>query len=113
MYNKDLQYQIAVMQSYADGNTVQFKKNCIDAAWDGYLDLSHGNHTFNWLDNHYRVKPIIKESVGYRRFLVRSSDSDRVYMSYVLEGYDPSHVADLSTFVRWIDTDWQYHEYEE
>jgi hypothetical protein len=33
MYNKDLQYQIAVMQSYADGNTVQFKKNCIDAAW--------------------------------------------------------------------------------
>jgi len=79
---------------------------------DGYWEKAYGDHVY--FDTTYRIKPVVKKSMGYRRFLWLCVGSPCV--SIVLDagtGAEAANVEKRGAFIKWIDTEWQYETYEE
>lgn len=61
----ETQEKIAVMQAYADGKQIQFRKAETEEEW---ADLSYTRDpTWNWKNNEYRVEPELKKP-SYRPY---------------------------------------------
>jgi hypothetical protein len=69
----------------------------------------------------YRIKPEPKRSLGYRRYLHMSYlGAAGVALVWELPGQADNEVKDIQCrvtgayhFIKWIDTEWQYAEYED
>jgi len=99
--------KIAVMQAYLEGKTIQLLMP------SGWKDWSLGELEWDWGRTDYQVKPTTKKCVGYRRYIYKTYD-----LSLISTYSENSHltIGELVTskfFVKWIDTEWQYEEYEE
>jgi len=95
----------ALIKAWADGAKIQTRITP-DYEW---LDLA----TPSWFVSHeYRIKPASRKTIGYRRYVYRVGGE--LYVG-LLQGssFTPSATVENSLdFVRWIDTEWQYHEVE-
>ena len=98
----------AVIKAWADGAKVQIKER--SGKW---VDVDVPGWTTSF---EYRVKPTTKRTVGYRRYIYRLSSSNKLYPAHAFDGEDhtvPDYIENRHDFVRWIDTEWQYYEWEE
>ncbi len=100
--------EAAVMQAYANGEDVEFR-DPLGRQW-----FTFGSDYFNFAEFDYRIKPVIKKSVGYRRYLCEQPNEDGVYKDYVSTYREDNaylsekHIENIKGFIRWIDTEWQY-----
>lgn len=96
----------ALIKAWADGAIIQFKFGNGD--WRDCIDNNP-----KWVEaTEYRIKPAPRKTIGYRRYVYRVGGE--LYVG-LLQGnsFTPSATVENSLdFVRWIDTEWQYHEVE-
>lgn len=95
--------EVAVMQAYANGEDVQYQYP-YSREW-----ITFYGEYFNFAEFDYRIKPVIKKSVGYRRYLrSASARTEYVYVHHENSSISAAHVETITDFIRWIDTEWQY-----
>jgi hypothetical protein len=108
----------AVIKAWADGVQCQFRTPG-SVSWQDLETPAQvrGKCAPAWVDAcEYRVKPTTKRTVGYRRYLYKGASSGKVYPAHLFYEDDltvPEYIEKRSDFVRWIDTEWQYYEWEE
>ncbi len=96
--------EAAVMQAYANGEEVQYQSRIgRDAHW-----FMFGGNYFNFAQFDYRIKPAVKKSVGYRRYLRVFDNAEYVYIYHEGNPLTFAAIEDITGFIRWIDTEWQY-----
>jgi hypothetical protein len=98
----------AVIKAWADGAKVQVKER--SGKW---VDVDVPGWTTSL---EYRVKPTTKCSGGYRRYVLKDCDGGACVAVLRLGKWSVSDVEGIETsreFVKWIDTEWQYYEWEE
>ena len=108
-----------IVRAWLDGKTVQRKEGTV---WvDVSLPLQHAQAVPMFLaQNTYRIKPNPK-TLGerqYRRYLCYNSSPQTVngvaVVNMVYKHYTPVTISSVETdrrFIKWIDTDWQDHEW--
>lgn len=99
------------IKAFIEGGDVEYKGTTLDTAWDSWEAVT-GVAFFDLKNAEFRIKPKKKKSVGYRRYLEKYFEEVVVLVSWEPEG-DVSVVQSHPDFIRWIDTEWQYEEYEE
>lgn len=99
-----------VIKAWADGKMVQFKYvRYPEKGWSDWPQHHESVPGFCTLDIYeWRIKP---QAVRYRRYLANGGH-DNGPKVYSLNDYSsnvvlPAEVEVRSTFIRWIDTDWQ------
>lgn len=101
------------IKAFIEGGDVEYKGTTLDTAWDSWEAVT-GVAFFDLKNAEFRIKPKKKKSVGYRRYLAHYQGQDVVFVAW--STYQRYIVEDIETdtdFIRWIDTEWQYEEYEE
>lgn len=101
---------IKVMQAYKDGKKIEFKGGFIDSAYDNWAWAPEP--CWDWGKYTYRIAPTVKKSVGYRQYLMYDNGA-RLYSLFEDEYYSATKVEADDGFIKWIDTEWQYEEFEE
>lgn len=99
----------AVIKAWADGAIIQYRVSTTEP-WRITVDPTW-YHEFE-----YRVKPTSKRTVGYRRYVYKGSVTNKLYAAHLFDSEDltvPEYIEKRHDFVRWIDTEWQYYEWEE
>ncbi len=94
--------EAAVMQAYANGEDVEFR-DLRSGHW-----LTFGSDYFNFAEFDYRIKPVVKKSVGYRRYLRVFDNKEYIYFHHENSSISDAHLETIKGFIRWIDTEWQY-----
>ena len=95
----------ALIKAWADGAIIQFKN------FHGVWTDTDGNRP-EWTADEYRIKPAPLKTVGYRRYVYRLGGEVGVGLQ---QNTGPTHVSTVErsrSFVRWIDTEWQYETVE-
>lgn len=94
-----------VIKAWADGAEIQYRSpESMSISWNDTKDPAWN------VEFEYRVKPQPKKCVPYKRYLgygVRGAGSIGVY--YKDNTFNPEEYHD---FIKWIDTEWQEHEYD-
>jgi hypothetical protein len=94
--------EAAVMQAYANGEDVQYQY-----PYSREWIMFYGEY-FNFAEFDYRIKPVIKKSVGYRRYLRVFDNKEYVYIFHENSSISDAHLETTPDFIRWVDTEWQY-----
>jgi hypothetical protein len=94
--------EAAVMQAYANGEDVEFR-DPLGRQW-----FTFGSDYFNFAEFDYRIKPVVKKSVGYRKYLRALDANEYVYLYHEGNPLSIAAIERIDGFIRWIDTDWQY-----
>jgi hypothetical protein len=100
--------EAAVMQAYANGEEVQYQYP-YSREW-----ITFYGEYFNFAEFDYRIKPVVKKSVGYRKYLCVQPNEEGVHKDYVSTYREDNvylsekHIENIKGFIRWIDTEWQY-----
>jgi hypothetical protein len=100
----------AVIKAWADGAIIQYLSVCGD--WRDVMD----NRPLWGSTIAYRVKPTPKRTVGYRRYAhtdSRGTTAVCLLHQDTTASWNAADVEKVRGFVRWIDTEWQYYEWEE
>ena len=90
---------------------MEYKGTTLDTAWDSWEDVT-GVAFFDLKNAEFRIKPKKKKSVGYRRYLEYIYGWAAVSVAWKVNG-DADEISGENHFIRWIDLEWQYEEYEE
>ena len=99
------------IDAFLDGRAAEFKQNTLDSAWDKWEKvLSLG--TFDYPNLMFRVVPNKMKTVGYRRYVYKINGKRFVGTFDEESGCTAKRVESFSAFVKWVDLDWQYAEYE-
>jgi hypothetical protein len=86
-----------VIKAWADGKTVQYMHH--SSVW---LDWTERATAFPGCLNYpWRIKP---EEIWYRRYIYQSGTT---YVGVAVSAPMAKAVEQSSTFIRWIDVDWQ------
>jgi len=94
----------AVMLAYAEGKDIQWRMKSPDVAYI-WRD-THQSPVFNWTGYDYRIKP---EVVRYRRALWKN-DIGQTLVGIANNMDEKNLWENSSSFIRWIDTEWQEEE---
>ena len=90
----------------AEGKTIQ------QVHGDTWLSIN--SPEFNLSIGQYRVKPVPKKSIGYRVYLINVFRDMQVCAGVAWEHQDYSEDIERSPgFIKWLDDNWVYAEYEE
>lgn len=93
-----------VIKAWADGAEIQWK-----SPGDLWVSLPE-NSSPAWSTNfEYRVKPQPKKCIPYKRYLIESFGNIIVCYMDKNNIWRPEHGLN---FLKWIDTEWQEHEYD-
>lgn len=89
---------LPIIQAYADGKTIQYRND----SNHGWVDADRPV----WMDGvEYRIKPVPRKTVSYRRFIAEFNGNKYVAIKYP-DGHAPCHYVWHGVFVAWIDQDW-------
>jgi hypothetical protein len=96
--------KVAIMQAHVDGKVIEYRpKFSSSMEWLRVVDP-----TWSWGNTDYRIKPT--QTDVYRRGIWKRKDGS-TFVSLIHEKWhDPTGLERQKEFIRWIDTDWQYHE---
>jgi hypothetical protein len=98
------------IRAFLDGKVVQFRANKEDK-WELVTDLDWFTSDMDYTcANEFRILPDQKKSIGYRRFLWQRRDGE--ILVSILRETEPDgcdYWQEQSSFIEWIDTEWQYH----
>ena len=103
---------LPLVKALSEGKTIERDIGGTWVATSGVLNFTNP-------PERYRVKPDIKKSVGYRRYLYRSvyesGETAKARAGVIWETaiYSQAAMNGFGLFIKWIDTEWQYEEYEE
>ena len=100
------------IKAFIEGEDVEYKGTTLDTAWDSWEAVT-GVAFFDLKNAEFRLKPKKKKSVGYMRYLEHFNNEVGVGSLRENMRCNMEHIVNLPTFIRWIDTEWQYEEYEE
>ena len=99
--------------AFAEGKEVEYKSKGLDGVWDVWEKVNNIGLFSDTTSYEFRLKPEKKKTVGYRRYVYKSTLG--VYTAILDEDgvITPSDVDRRDgVFVKWIDFDWQYEEIE-
>ena len=94
-----------IYKAYAEGEEIQSRSG------DGWVSIE--DPFFNCPVSFYRVKPEVKKSVGYKRYLCRYGDKVYVHTFVQREDEDVDVSVYGANFIKFIDAEWQYEEFTE
>lgn len=105
------------IKAFIDGEEVEWRGTTLDSAWDKWQAVG-SVAMFAWPNTEFRLKPQKKKSVGYRRYLAHPQMGfEQAVVHTIWEGSNAALRLEEGisppTLLRWIDTEWQYEEYEE
>ena len=99
------------IKAYIEGKEVEYRNTACDfeeSKWKPVPNLI----VFECIPVTFRLKPQKKKSFGYRRYLHKQGGG--VLVSTIWEVFaNVRETQDTKDFIRWIDNEWQYEEYEE
>lgn len=99
--------------AFAEGKEVEYKLKGLDGGWDVWETVSNLDFFSDAGCYQYRIKPEKNKTIGYRRYIWDSASFGRVVdCCYENFGQSAEDVSKMGCFVKWIDTEWQYAEYE-
>lgn len=88
--------------AWANGAEIQFYDSK-DERWEDCK-------TIIWnIETKYRIKPEPPKTVGYKRYIYQWREK---YLISVVHKDTCYNVEEQDTFVKWIDTEWQYYTIE-
>ena len=90
-------------KAYSEGEEIQSRSG------DEWVSLE--DPFFNCPVSQYRVKPEVKKSVGYKRYLCMYED--KVYVHIFVQHEDSDATTYSAHFIKFIDAEWQYAEFTE
>lgn len=132
--NGPRQQLIRALREYVEANKPQPKHKHAEVikAWvDGVQCQFRINETKPWTDLatsasgvlpaflgtwEYRIKPKLKRTAEYRRYIAEVASGKPVLCIVQRTKWSGSDIEGIEAgqgFIKWIDTEWQYHEYEE
>jgi len=110
MTNKHPNYEFIV--AFAEGKEVEYKLKGLDGAWDVWEKANNISLFSNTIDYEFRLKPENKKTTGYRRYIDEGYSSCFVETCVENIGSQPETIEKIPSFICWLDTEWQYAEYE-
>lgn len=99
--------------AFAEGKEVEYKLKGLDGAWDVWEKVCDISFLSDGGCYQYRLKPEKKKTVGYRRYVYKTEDECYVSTLDEVGFYTVEETESGAAFVKWIDLDWQYEEFEE
>lgn len=97
-----------VIKAWADGKEVEFRHAHCHSTW---LPVGHLGTFFD--DSfEYRIKPEPVKTVGYRRYIYKYYYKDGYIVMLATTMKLPIEYEKQEGFIKWIDTEWQFHEVE-
>ena len=115
MNTKHKHYEYIV--AFAEGKEVEYLDPMLQTGWNKVSDIGAFNINFF----RFRIKPEVRLTVGYRRYIAKGDAlqgwCDKYIVKLILQG---SHGEDNMNdginpvgFVHWLDTDWVYEEVQQ